>query len=121
MSSESPVTHITLHSAEEFLNAISPRSKYLEGNLDRFSHYFIFRGHADDRWELIPKALRLEQLIDRPLYGWGRVKAIVDSTGGSREQFFQSDDTPRSWSAQDQIMSEWNVLGHSSRWGYCHG
>ena len=55
---ESHVLTIASHSAEQFLTAISPRSVYLEGGLDRFSHFFVFRGHADDRWDLVPRALR---------------------------------------------------------------
>lgn len=84
MSAANQVTHVTTHTAEEFLNAISPRSYFLEGNLDKFSHYFIFRGHADDQWKLVPKALRLEELLDKPLYGWGRVKAIKGYSGAAR-------------------------------------
>jgi hypothetical protein len=69
MSSDNEVQHISLHTAEDFLNAISPRSRYLEGGLQRYSHYFIYRGHAGDSWKLIPKALRLRELIEMPLHG----------------------------------------------------
>ena len=89
MSELNNVRHVTLHTAEEFLNAISPRSKYLEGGLQSFSHYFIFRGHADDRWRLVPKALRLGEMLYKPLRGWGRVKYVPsEDIHSPTEQFF---------------------------------
>jgi hypothetical protein len=118
MSTANHVRHVNLHSAEEFLNAISPRSTYLEGALDRFSHYFIFRGHADDRWKLVPKALRLSELLDRPLRAWGRVKRVLgkDNHAPTEEFFTKSNGSSgEPWTNRDQVASEWTILKTFSR------
>jgi hypothetical protein len=112
MPSENQVEHVNCGSAEQFLNALSPRSKYLEGRLDRFSHFFIFRGHADDRWQLVPKALRLGELLERPLYGWGRVQRTVGTRTEPVEEFFTeaNDKIPGVWTINEQVAAEWNIL-----------
>ena len=112
MPSENQVEHVNCKSAEQFLNALSPRSKYLEGRLDRFSHYFIYRGHADDRWKLVPKALRLGELLERPLYGWGTVQSAGGTDDEPVEEFFTEagGETLRAWTNYDQVAAEWNIL-----------
>jgi hypothetical protein len=59
-SSDAPplIQHIPCESARDFLDKLSPRTGVLA---DFGKHQWIFRGHDDDRYRLIPKALRLEQ------------------------------------------------------------
>src|SRR4030095_6611235 len=52
--SESKV--IRCSTADEFLDAISPRGKYMREFY--MPSRFLFRGHADDRYQLIPSVLR---------------------------------------------------------------
>ena len=57
MSNPKVVKDVPCTSAEEFLDAISPRSDHLRGTRDSAS--WVFRGHGDDEnWELVPSALR---------------------------------------------------------------
>src|SRR2546421_2269091 len=87
MSSKNHVEHVPCTSAEDFLNAISPRSKYLEKGIVSSSHFYIYRGHADDRWKLVPKALRLGERINHPEKGWGKV-IISGNNNTPVEKFF---------------------------------
>ena len=52
MSELNNVRHVNLHTAEEFLNAISPRSKYLEGGLHSFLtiSFFVATQMTDGDW-----------------------------------------------------------------------
>jgi len=52
------VAHHHIDSAEEFLDALSPRGKYF-GASPRHNKEWVFRGHGSDEFRLIPKALRL--------------------------------------------------------------
>ncbi len=52
MSDKKAVVHVSpCTNAEEFFHLISPLSEYF-----RDYENFYFRGHADDRWELVPNA-----------------------------------------------------------------
>src|SRR5439155_1449360 len=69
--------------------------------------FFIYRGHADDRWELIPKALRLGQTIGDDITG-GSVKRSSDG-----RDIFDFDDGRQkngTWGLEEQIEAEWRML-----------
>lgn len=51
------VEHIECASATEFLDLLSPRGK-LFGTHRRRDEAWVYRGHGDDAFELVPKALR---------------------------------------------------------------
>lgn len=51
------VEHIECRSASEFLDLLSPRGK-LFGTHQRRDKAWVYRGHGDDAFELVPKALR---------------------------------------------------------------
>ncbi|HWP54477.1 MAG TPA: FRG domain-containing protein [Pyrinomonadaceae bacterium] len=116
MAGQNQVHHIPCPSADDFLEAISPRSTHLKGAVDRWPHFFVFRGHADDRWQLIPKALRLEQRI-LGSQGWGSVTETKDSndTNDSTSligSFFYQDNPQATgiWSIKEQVDAEWRML-----------
>lgn len=113
MADQTPVQHIPCASADDFLEAISPLSTYLKGPLDRHPSFFIYRGHADDRWELIPKALRLEQRI-LDTWGSGKVRETTDSQDSTKsiESFFFENGTQRTgvWGVEEQLAAEWHML-----------
>lgn len=113
MAEQNPIEPIRCTSADDFLEAISPRSKYLKGAYDRRPHFFIYRGHADDRLKLIPKALRLEQEILDP-FGWGCVREATDNLDSTRliGRFFYENGTQRTgdWGIEEQVGAEWHML-----------
>jgi hypothetical protein len=108
---QTPVQHIQCASADDFLEAISPRSAHLSGAVDRWPHFFVYRGHANDRWPLIPKALRLGQRI---LHGeWGSVREIAACPGAkSVGNFFYENGKKKDgvWGVNEQIYAEWTML-----------
>lgn len=57
MDEQSTVQFIECRTADEFLDSLSPRGKYFSGAHSFES--FIFRGHGDQRYQLLPTALRL--------------------------------------------------------------
>jgi hypothetical protein len=74
----SMVTHTDCKHAEELLDALSPRSQHFRDPHDPSRRYrqYIFRGHADDRFTLLPSALRLKVMI-KSRFGsgtWGTVE-----------------------------------------------
>jgi hypothetical protein len=80
MSDEKAVVHAPpCTNAEEFFQKISPLSEY-------FRHWenSYFRGHADDRWELVPNAFRIKKppvltsgtQLNHIRYGWGEVETV---------------------------------------------
>ena len=74
--------------------------------------FFIYRGHADDRWKLVSKALRLGELLQKPVDGWGTVKCVQGSDGQYTEKFFLEANDPVGgpWTDRDQVASEWTIL-----------
>ncbi len=64
---ESPVRTVHCDTPEEFLDALSRRGSGLRGPLPK---QWIFRGHPDDAYQLVPSALRnsSQQLIERSNY-----------------------------------------------------
>lgn len=58
MSDKEAVVHVPpCASAEEFLDSLSPRGKYFVAEHD--SDSYIFRGHGDQRYRLLPTAFRV--------------------------------------------------------------
>lgn len=113
MADPSPVLRIPCTSADDFLEAISPRSAHLSGAVDRWPHFFVYRGHADDRWQLIPKALRLEQKI-LGMWGFGSVIETIDSNDSTKSIgsfFYQDNPQPTGlWGIREQVDAEWHML-----------
>lgn len=108
-SSTSAVKTIECGSADEFLDAISPRSEHfmsLPSSSDaavRRPEKYIFRGHENDDFSLIPSALRLGQPIK--WNQWGRV--VISR---NREQFrlLQGSRTiVGNWTNRHQIKRSW--------------
>jgi len=107
-SSTSAIKTIECDSAEEFLDAISPRSEHfmsLPGSSNaavRHPEKYIFRGHENDDFSLIPSALRLGQPIK--WNQWGRV--VISR---NREQFRllrESRTLVGNWTNRHQIKAE---------------
>jgi hypothetical protein len=61
MNDESPVQLVECRTADEFLDSLSPRGKYFREG--RSPESYVFRGHADQRYQLVPTALRLGEQI----------------------------------------------------------
>ena len=55
------VQEVDCETPEEFLDAVSARGPYFRGFGPEM---WIFRGHADAKYRLVPKALRIETCID---------------------------------------------------------
>lgn len=76
------------HTAEEFLDAIAPSSEefltpYYEGQ--RQTQEYIFRGHKNDDFKLIPTALRLNDAITLNYRSsWG---SVGSAPSGDVEEF----------------------------------
>ncbi len=49
------IERVVCSSAEDFLNALNPRGPYIG---DSYPKEWVFRGHSDDRYDLVPSALR---------------------------------------------------------------
>lgn len=52
------VVDVSCESAEEFVDAISPRGKY--ASVSPGKDHWVFRGHGDDEYQLVPSALRCD-------------------------------------------------------------
>jgi len=70
------VTTIDLQTADEFLDALRPRSDHFknlrDGGFPKPTERYVFRGHEDDRFELLPSALRLKGKVKiKASKGWG--------------------------------------------------
>jgi hypothetical protein len=70
------VKHVPCESARDFLDKLSPRTGMLA---DFGKHQWIFRGHDDDRYRLIPKALRREER--ERLYELARMHPLTPPEG----------------------------------------
>ena len=114
--------------AEEFLESLSPLSSYFSKHY--FSYRWIFRGHADHRFELVPTALRTEPLplLRKGFLGWKgelretnaqQIQAEIDTL----TEFFSVADTngltlpEDSQSLRMQLLDPENDL--SSHWPPC--
>jgi hypothetical protein len=81
-----PTETADYQTADEFLDALSPRGPYFGD--DYYPDRYLFRGHADARFELLPSALRLGILI-KTIARW---TPVAD------------------WTNREQINAELNVL-----------
>lgn len=110
MADQTPIQPIACGSADEFLEAISSRSPHLRA-ANRWPHFFVYRGQANDKWPLIPKALRLEQTI---LHNeWGKVRETATGPGTKPVgNFFYENGTQKDgvWGTNEQIYAEWSML-----------
>src|SRR5712692_3795991 len=82
---------VKCRTAGEFLNALSPRSRYF---LEKGPLTHVFRGHGDERYGLVPSALRPGVEI-RTGVGW-RI------AGEWKER--------QKWDSQFQVMAEMNTI-----------
>src|SRR6266404_2335880 len=70
MNDQSPVQSIECRTADQFLDSLSPRGKYFRE--ERSPDSYVFRGYADQRYKLVPAALRLGERIYTSA-GWREV------------------------------------------------
>jgi hypothetical protein len=68
--------------ADEFLDRISPRGEFF---YDFGPAAFMFRGHADSRFQLVPSAFRLGTWMRTPR-GWRRVEQWSNQVQGEAER-----------------------------------
>ncbi|MGH9872230.1 MAG: FRG domain-containing protein [Pyrinomonadaceae bacterium] len=118
MESEiSVVRTIDCQKAEEFLNALQPRSDHFKnlhvGGFPKPTEQHIFRGHEDDHFELIPKALRIGpphvKLKSRGV--WGSVQPNPDAE--NKEKFVEDRHgmvATGNWKNRDQVSAEGLML-----------
>ena len=114
--SEIPVAKIEeCEKAEDLIHALRPRSdhfKDLHNSIARTQEY-IFRGHRDDRFELVPSALRLNALI-KSRFGsgtWGTVE--LNHEDQTKERFLEARErlpVTDNWLNRDQIRAEMLML-----------
>lgn len=111
MFNKREVRNVECHDAEEFLSRISRRSADLYGA----GHLYLYRGHADARWGLVPTVLRIgaDQKRAVPIHHpvlprWGFVRAESDG----RERFIDDDGIKESedWNNGHQVSAEWSML-----------
>jgi FRG domain len=109
----SVVMTIECQKAEAFLNALQPRSDNFKnlhvGGFPKPTEQYIFRGHEDDRFELVPKALRIGsppvKLKSRG--AWGSVQANPDAE--NKEKFVEYRNgmvATANWKNRDQVSAE---------------
>jgi hypothetical protein len=101
---------IDCEKAEDFLDALRPRSDHFknlnDGGFPKPTEQYVFRGHEDDRFKLVPSALRLgSRLKSREV--WGKVQPDPDV--GNKEKFIE--DRCRmvvvgNWKNRDQVSAE---------------
>src|SRR6266567_1687959 len=101
--------------AADLLDALRPRSEHFRDRHDTSRRYqqYVFRGHEDDRFILLPRALRLKVLI-KSRFGsgtWGTVEVNHDDETKERfiEARYQVPDTGN-WLNRDQIRAEMLML-----------
>jgi len=104
---------ITVHcaTAEELLDALSPRSRLFSW-ISR-PHEFLFRGHADSRYALLPAALRVGNPI--PLDGdlirvdaeWDHETQVLVETKALRQFFWRADESGLLLPEDGQLMRLW--------------
>jgi len=113
MESEvSVVRTIHCQTAEEFLDALRPRSDHFKNlryeGFPKPTEQHIFRGHEDDRFKLVPKSLRIAPPVKLKSGGhWGSVHSYSESPN---KECFAEDRNRRlvlpNWRNRDQIAAE---------------
>lgn len=79
------VRQIDCRTAEELLDALRPRSDNFKnlrvGGFPKPTEQHVFRGHEDDRFELVPKAWRMGSppVKLKSRHSWGSVQPNPDS------------------------------------------
>jgi hypothetical protein len=63
---------VQFSTADEFLDAISPRSRHLR--LREEPRAWLFRGHGSDAWKLVPSALRKDGTLENVTLGSKRIE-----------------------------------------------
>src|SRR2546423_722723 len=111
MSGKNQVEYVSCENAEEFLDAISPRSKYFTRS-EYFScpHFFIYRGHADARWKLSPTALRLREKIEQPPHEWGKASVSNGIVIPAEKVEGVAGAVGDEWNNFRQAVAEWRIL-----------
>lgn len=104
---------VTVHctSAEQLLDVVSPRSRLFSW-INR-PHEFLFRGHADSRYSLLPSALRVGNRI--PVDGewidvdpaWSNEAQIRVETTALRQFFWRADEGGLLLPEDSQLMRVW--------------
>lgn len=112
MFNKREIRKVECQDAEELLNNISRRS----ADLYEAGHLYIYRGHADARWGLVPTALRIGSTGERAvsihhpiLARWGFVQAECDD---GVERFVDDEGIKDGvdWSNGHQVSAEWTML-----------
>jgi hypothetical protein len=102
---------------------LQPRSEYFKNQHDASgtTQQYIFRGHKDERLELVPSALRLGVHIKSKSGSWGVVE--TDPDGTERERFVNARDRTKSrnWLNRDQVWAEWIMLADFFRFADLSG
>jgi hypothetical protein len=106
----SVVKPIDCERAEEFLDALRPRSDHFKnlhvGGFPKPTEQHVFRGHEDDRFILVPKALR----IGSPLKSRGNWGSVQPNPGVENKEKFIEDRhravATANWKNRDQISAE---------------
>jgi hypothetical protein len=115
MSSDifSVVKTIECEKAEEFLDALRPRSDHFknfhDGGFPKPTEQHVFRGHEDDRFELTPRALRIgpPPVKLKSRWGWGIVQPNPESE--NNEKFVEDRHgmvVTANWKNRDQVGAE---------------
>ena len=109
----SVVKTLEVQKAEEFLDALRPRGDHFKnfhvGGFPKPTEQHVFRGHEDDRFELVPKALRIGpppvKLKSRGV--WGSIQPNPDAE--NKEEFVDHPHgmvTTGNWKNRDQVSAE---------------
>lgn len=76
---------ITLNTAEEFIELIRPDKKNIKPHIESLNSDWIYRGHADSEWELLPSLFRhisIDEILSNSYEGvcfshWVHLKTFV--------------------------------------------
>jgi hypothetical protein len=101
------VNTVDLNRAEELLDGLRPRSDYFRNSVERRFEQYVFRGHEDDRFELVPSALRFGKSMKSRLGSWG--KAVPNPENKRLEKFVEHRTgmaAPLSWENKHQVAAE---------------
>lgn len=109
MDDQSPVQFIACGTADEFLDSLSPRGKYFVGEHD--SDSYVFRGHGDQRYRLLPTAFRVGTPIItscgwREVASWNNLEQICAEVETLGEFFGSADRTGLPLPEDSQALRE---------------
>jgi hypothetical protein len=99
--------------AEELTEALAPRSDHFRDKHDPSRRYeeYVFRGHADDRYLLLPSALRLKPKVTiKSRFGsgtWGNVEQ--NPADPKKDRFIDAhigSVVSNDWKNRDQVWAE---------------